>query len=50
MKVLFVIVHALNLINHLQVCAFLCVCSKQIFGALDVIGQLHLCQVCPKIL
>lgn len=35
---------------HLEVVVFVGVCREQVFGALDVIGQLRLCQVSPKAL
>lgn len=35
---------------HLEVVVFVRVFCEQVFGALDVIGQLCLCQVSPKLL
>lgn len=39
-----------TLLSHLEVVVFVGVCCEQVFGALDVVGQLRLSQVGPKLL
>lgn len=38
------------IVRHLEVVVFVRVFRQQVFGTLDVIGQLRLGQVCPKLL
>lgn len=40
----------LPLLGHLEVVVFVGVCCEQVFGALDIVGQLRLSQVGPKLL
>lgn len=38
------------IVHHLEVVVFVCVFRQQVFGALDVVGQLRLGQVRPELL
>lgn len=38
------------IVRHLEVFVFVCVFRQQVFGALDVVGQLRLGQVRPELL
>lgn len=40
--------HVLNVLPNLEVIVFVSVRCEQVFGALDVIGKLRLCQLRPK--